>query len=326
MTSERDSVAIAVAPSDAQNPRNSEAAVIQRTDGSLLLAWTDFYAGDDADHAPARISGRISTDGGWTWGAKYPLVENDGGCNVMEVNFLRLTDGRIALFHCQKNTQSTDCRVMMRTSSDEGKTWSPAKQLSPAKKYTGLTNGRSIRLKTGRILLEAWEGGDSYCYLSDDDGKTWREGQRVKPRDGCWEPACVELKDGRVMMLMRTRIGGQYKSLSKDGGETWTQPVKTPLVGTAAPVSISRIPKTGDLLAIWNHNPGAKKRNPLTAAISKDEGETWGHLRNIEDAPDDAWAYPAVTWIGPKALLTYFNYKGGLSLKLKILPTDWFYK
>jgi predicted neuraminidase len=249
------------------------------------------------------------------------------GCNVMEVNFLRLTHGDIALFHCQKNTESTDCRVMMRTSRDEGKTWTPARQLSPENKYTGLTNGRCIRLRTGRLLLEAWEGGDSYGCLSDDDGQTWRDSQRVRPAQGeCWEPACVELKDGRVMMLLRTGLGGQYKSLSEDGGETWSEPVPTPLVGTAAPVSLSRIPTTGDLLAIWNHNPGANQRNPLTAAVSKDEGETWERFKNLEDAPDDAWAYPAVTWVDNRALITYFNYKGGLSLKLRSLPAAWFYE
>jgi sialidase-1 len=321
-----DSVSLTVASVGPRNPRNSEAAIIQLKDGSLLLGWTEFYAGSAADHGPARIVGRISRDGGRTWDTKYTLVENDGGCNVMEVNFLRLKDERIALFHCQKNTEETDCRVMMRVSSDEGRTWGPAKQLSPAGKYTGLTNGRGMRLKSGRILLEAWEDGFSYCYLSDDEGRTWRESQRVKPRDGCWEPACIELKNDRVMMLLRTGMGGQYKSVSRDGGETWTNPSPTPLVGTAAPVSISRIPKTGDLLAIWNHNPGAKKRNPLTAAISKDEGETWEHFRDIENAPDDAWAYPAVIWIKDQALLTYFNYTGGLSLKLRILPAAWFYR
>jgi len=67
-------------------------------------------------------------------------------------------------------------------------------------------------------------------------------------------------------------------------------------------------------------------QNPLTAALSKDEGETWELIRNIEDASDDAWAYPAVTWIKDHAFLTYFNYQGGLSLQLKILPADWFYK
>ncbi len=320
-----------VAPVGPANPRNSEAAIVPLKDGSLLLGWTEFYAGDGADHGPARISGKISSDGGRSWGDKYTLVDNDGGCNVMEVNFLRLKDGRIALFYCQKNSESEDCRVMMRTSRDEGRTFGEAKQLSPERVYTGLTNGRSIRLRSGRILLEAWEGGDSYCYLSDDEGESWRESQRIKPGDGSWEPACIELKDGRVLMLTRTGLGGQYQSVSTDGGETWSVPTLSQLVGTAAPVSISRIPSTGDLLAIWNHNPGTadaqnRNRNPLTAAISCDEGGTWVRFRNIEHAPDDAWAYPAVTWVKDEALLTYFNYKGGHSLQLKILPADWFYR
>jgi Neuraminidase (sialidase) len=315
-----------VAPVGPQNPRNSEAGIIPLNDGRLLLGWTEFYAGNSADHGPARISGLISTDGGRTWSDKYTLVENDGGCNVMEVNFIRLKNNDIVLFYCQKNTESTDCRVMMRTSSDEGKTWINPKQLSPSGKYTGLTNGRSVRLRTGRILLEAWEGGQCYCILSDDEGVTWRDSHRVKPSGGgCWEGACVELKDGKVMLLMRTEIGGQYKSISSDGGETWSDPVPTPLTGTAAPVSISRIPDTGDLLAIWNNNAGKKSRNPLTSAISRDEGDTWESLKNLEDAPDDSWAYPAVTWLGNRALVTYFNYRGGLSLKLKSLPVSWFY-
>ena len=323
---EHDTFEFFVAPVGPQNLRNSEAEIISRRDGTLLLGWTEFYAGNGADHGPARLSGRISEDGGRTWGEKYTLVENDGGCNVMEVNFMRLVNGDLALLHCQKNTESTDCRIMMRTSGDEGETWRAARQLSPDDMYTGLTNGRCIRLRSGRILLEAWEGGDSYCCLSDDEGETWRDGGRVRPSEGdCWEPACVELTDGRVMMLMRTGLGGQYRSISQDGGETWDESVPTPLVGTAAPVSISRIPTTGDLLAIWNHNPGASTRNPLTAAISRDEGDTWEHFRDLEDAPDDAWAYPAVTWLDDRVLITYFNYKGGLSLKLKGLPVGWFY-
>jgi hypothetical protein len=33
-----------------------------------------------------------------------------------------------------------------------------------------------------------------------------------------------------------------------------------------------------------------------------------------------------VTWVGDRALVTYFNYKGGLSLKLRNLPAAWFYE
>ncbi len=318
---------VTVAPVGPNNPRNSEAAIIQLSDGSLLLGWTDFYAGNGADHGPARIVGKISTDRGRTWSDKTTLVENDGGCNVMEVNFLRLKNSNIALFYCQKNSEESDCRVMMRVSSDEGTSFASPKQLSPAGKYTGLTNGRCIRLKSGRILLEAWEGGDSYCYLSDDEGATWRESQRVQPAGGeSYEPACIERPHGSVMMLMRTGLGSQFQSVSSDGGQTWSPPAATPLVGTAAPVSLSRIPTTGDLLVIWNRNPGASSRNPLCSAVSTDEGSTWTHLRPIENAPHDAWAYPAVTWIDAHAFLTYFNYQGGHSLQLKVLPADWFYQ
>ena len=321
---------LTVVPVGNQNPRNSEAAIVALKDHTLLLAWTEFYAGNGADHGPARISAKRSSDGGRNWGEKRTLVENDGGCNVMEVNFVRLKNGDLALFYCQKNSEDADCRVMMRTSNDEGIRGARPKQLSLDAHYTGLTNGRGIRLTEGRILLEAWEGGYSFCYLSDDEGATWRESQRVKPADGCWEPACVELKDGRVLMLMRTGMGGQYKSVSQDGGANWTEPALTTLTGTAAPVSISRIPSTRDLLAIWNNNlgkdrPGNVGRTPLTAAISKDEGETWEGLRNIEERPGDAWAYPAVTWVDDHALVTYFNYSGGHSLQLQILPTPWFY-
>jgi len=97
---------------------------------------------------------------------------------------------------------------------------------------------------------------------------------------------------------------------SRDEGRTWGPPKQL---------------SPDNLLAIWTHNPGAKTRNPLTAAVSKDEGQTWRELRNLEDAPGDAWAYPAVSWVGDRALITYFNYRGGLSLKLRSLPASWFY-
>ncbi len=333
---EQDVFELTVAPASPNNPRNSEGAIIQLEDGQLLLGWSEWYAGDGADHAPARLVGKISSDGGRIWGEKYTLVENDGGCNVMEVNFLRLKSGEIALLHLQKNTEHTDCRIMMRTSSDEGRTFGTGTQLSPGNEYTGTTNGRCIRLRSGRILFEASRAGHSYCLISDDDGQTWHESQHIKASEGsCGEPACIELKDGRVMMLMRTRLGGQFQSISGDSGETWTTPVLSPLVGSAAPVAISRVPTTGDLLAIWNHNPAELKdgppysggrRNPLTAATSKDEGKTWQNFKNLEDTPDGYWEYPAVTWVGDRALVTYDRAKEGCSYKLRSLPATWFYE
>lgn len=181
-----------------------------------------------------------------------------------------------------------------------------------------------IPLRDGRLLL-GWT--EFYAGVGADDGATWREGEHVRPAGGgCWEPAAVELRDGRVLMFLRTGLGGQYQTISADGGATWSEPMLSPLRGTAAPISIERIPTTGDLLAIWNNDLGSlRARNPLTAAISRDDGRTWEHCRNVASAPDDAFAYPSVTFAGDTALLTYFNYKDGISLFLKRIPVAWFY-
>ncbi len=342
-----------IAPTSPQNPRNSESDIIELKDGRLLLGYSEFYGESGADDGNARIVGRISEDGGRTWGDKYTLVEHEGGRNVMEVNFLRLKNGDIALFHFKKyeevagdwnnsTSKTGDCRLVMRVSNNEGKTFTFSKEITEENRYLESASGRSIRLKSGRIIIECDDYfGNSFCMYSDDDGETWNEGKSVKPLNGgSWEPAAIELKNGDILMFLRTELGGQFQTVSKDEGETWSEPTPSALKGSAAPIAIERIPNTGDILVIWNHdvtsmsngyhdensNNKKRSRNPLTSAISKDEGKTWENFRNIEDAPDDAWAYPAVTWIDDRALITYFNYKGGLALQLKGLPEEWFYQ
>ena len=343
-----------VAQANSEFPRNSESDIISLKDGKLLLGWTEFYGNSSSDDGSARIVGRVSEDGGRTWGNKYTLVENEGGLNVMQVNFLRLKNGDIALFHLKKyeevadsnwnksTSKTGDCRLVMRVSKDEGKTFTFVKEITHKNRYIECTNGRAIMLQSGRILIPCDDYfGNSLCIFSDDQGETWHEGKPVKPLDGgCWEPIAIQLKNGDLLMFLRTELGGQYQTISKDEGETWSEPTPSALRGSSAPMSLKRIPETGDLLAIWNHDVATmssgyrdgsqtkkRSRNPLTSAISKDEGKTWGNFRNIEDAPgDDAWAYPALTWVGNRALITYFSYKGGLSLHLKSMMSDWFYQ
>ncbi len=126
-------------------------------------------------------------------------------------------------------------------------------------------------------------------------------------------------------MLMRTGLGGQYRSISRDGGQTWSEPARHHLSARPPPSPSAAFRPAAISWPSGIIIPGQQSGNPLTAAISSDEGETWTHLRNIEETPDDAWAYPAVTWIGTDAYTTYFNYKGGISLQFKILPAAWFY-
>lgn len=333
---------LTIAKASKLNSRNSESDIIKLNNGDLLLGWTEFYAGNGADDGSARIVGRISKDGGRSWGDKYTLIEHTDALNVMEVSFLRLKDGSIALFYFKKIreavfilpsykvdlTKPGDCRLMMRVSKDEGKSFIMEKQITGPDRYLESANGRSLRLKSGRILIEIDNLESSACIYSDDDGKNWREGQFVKPVAGPgFEPIAVELKDGRVMMFIRTSLGGQFQTISNDGGETWSEPLLSVFKGSGSPMAIERIPSTGDLIAVWNNDVGSPRaRTPLTAAISKDEGKTWENYRNIEDNTNDGFTYPAITWVNDTALISYFNYTGGMSLNLAGIPRKWFYE
>ena len=140
-----------VVPGNREHARNSEADMIELTDGRLLLGWSDFYASVGQDWSPSQLSGQTSADGGITWSEPFRILENEGKQCTMEVDFLRLPSGDIALFYCRKNGDD-DCRVMMRKSRDDGKSWGEPKRLSDWHGYVGLTNNRSLLTTTGRII------------------------------------------------------------------------------------------------------------------------------------------------------------------------------
>ena len=326
-----------VCPTSANNTRNGEGDMIELKDGSLLVAYTR-WGGGGSDNDRAVIAGRISKDGGTTWGEDFVIQENDADMNVMSVSLLRLKSGEIMFGYLHKNSDA-DCRTIVRISSDEGKTWGPKVVADIGPGYHVQNNDRMVQLSTGRILSPvAWvmngakEGNyRSFCYYSDDGGKTWQASRtwvEITASSGAQEPGVVELKDGRVMMIFRSTAGYVGKSYSSDGGVTWSpaEMIKE-LPSPCGPQTIERIPSTGDLLLIWENNPnspnGDQKRTPLTAAISRDDGQTWEHIRNIADDPNAGYCYTSCTFVGDDVLLTYYA-PGGLHLSR--MPVSWFYE
>jgi len=300
------------------NPRNSEGDFIQLNNGRILFIYTKFTSGS-ADNAGANLVSRFSSNKGRTWSKKDVIVvPNEGAMNVMSVSLLRLKDGRIALFYLRKNS-GTDCIPYMRISDDEAKTWGPPEKCIDEPGYYVMNNGRVVRLKSGRIILPVaqhntpenirFDNGKISCYYSDDEGETWNHASLVpNPNDvKLQEPGIVELKNNSVMLFCRTDKGVQYISFSNDGCKNWTsiEPgnIKSPL----SPASIKRIPKTGDLLLVWNNSGVDEKgrgiRTPFNVAISKDEGKTWIKTKTLEDDPDGWYCYTAIDFVGDYVLL-----------------------
>lgn len=154
--------------------------------------------------------------------------------------------------------------------------------------------------------------GDIFCYYSDDNGKSWQSSQELPNQEKVvlQEPGVILLKNGDVLMWLRTDRGVQYLSKSHDSGLTWEEVYPSKIASPRAPASLKRIPKTGDLMLIWNNNEGLVKetatfRTPLTAAISKDEGKSWTHFKLLENDPEGFFCYTAISFSGNEVLLGY---------------------
>jgi sialidase-1 len=335
------------------HPRHDHQLIFPLKDGRLMMFWSEYYAvaksvspnGKSRDDTPCRISAKLSDDGGRSWGETFLFQENTGKLNVKHPNLLRLPSGELLFFYTEWNSLSNR-DVLFKRSPDEGKTWSEPRRLSPGQGITNINNDHVLRLRSGRIILPAfsspsvWDKNDhfqAFCYYSDDEGKTWQTSERRMdlPLRGAEEPCMIELKDSSLMVVLRTSLGSIYSARSSDGGNTWSEPTSTGLPAPASPPLLKRIPSTGDLLIIWNHNYEPDKhhqgeRNPLSSAISKDEGKTWENIKNIENVPGGSAAYAAATFLGENALVTYYyqvvGFGGASAVRLKIIPQKWFYE
>ena len=168
---------------------------------------------------------------------------------------------------------------------------------------------------------EEW-GGNYHAAvgLSDDGGKTWRrvqlpvvpdvERESAGDRRPHWyntgsEPSGVELKDGTILVALRTSGPHVAFTRSRDGGETWQTPKADARFWAANTMPYLFRLADARILFIWNNTQilptrAAEEypeltageltgewetvftnRDALHAAISDDEGETWKGFREL---------------------------------------------
>lgn len=353
-----------VAPVTGEHHRNDHAQIFPLKNGNLMLAWSEYYVrspskvgrhpyeeGLSRDDAPCQITGRISNDGGRTWSGRLTIQENIGPNNVKQPNLLRLPSGEVLFFFTRWDIDRQERAVYWKRSTDDCESWSEPVQFTPPGGSFILDAGRIFIHSSGRIILpiywapELWTDKDkleAFCYYSDDDGASWKQsGNRLHlPGRGAMEPTIAERRDGTLLVFLRSTLGRLFESRSEDRGESWSDPVEGKLFAPQSEPCLKRIPSTGDLMLIWNNTlpyalteKGSKvthhPRNPLTTAVSRDEGVTWEGFRDIENRKGYSSAYPNVFFREDEALVIFYHCpertRGVASLELKIYKLDWFY-
>jgi len=344
--------------------------IVKLRDGTLMGCFS--RAADNGQEAAARYSrdnGRTWSDpqtlfrlpqNSGVWGLSEALVDREGEVHLFILNaptgdMIASGEGERVLTG-ELAGQRLD---IWYAKSARGRTeWPPPRLIW--KGYTGALNS-VIQMTNGRIVLpfsyltsRTWakrgEGLDAFTFMgqfdstaiySDDGGATWRLGSsvRVSVPDivsayGAVEPVIIQLKDGRVWMLIRTQLGRFYESFSEDGA-AWSDPRPTTILSSDSPAGIVRVPD-GRIVLFWNdclRFPYAYGgRHVLHAAISDDEGKTWRGYREVARDPKrneppppngdfgTAYPFPAVTNEGT---IIYCTGQGAGRELLMLLDPDW---
>jgi hypothetical protein len=198
--------------------------------------------------------------------------------------------------------------TIMRTSTDNGATWSKARLIMPEHGLHHMPIESVLRTREGAILVPCDAvpngAGGSVVLVSRDDGKTWTDPAEGRPTpdfaDGA-TGACiagihagfVQLADGRFLAFGRgDNIEGRMPmSVSDDLGKNWTYRASPfPPIGGGQRLVVLRLQEGPILFCSFGREvrfrdvSGTERiGSGLFAALSTDEGKSWEIKRLVTD-------------------------------------------
>ncbi|NKB66098.1 MAG: hypothetical protein GKR89_03470 [Candidatus Latescibacteria bacterium] len=260
------------------------ADIAQAADGTLVCTYRESMG--HSSRPFSRIIVRRSHDRGLTWGPRQVVVERteeEAARGLGRLNCSRITacaDGSLLLIVDLLLKESFEeyllpgmCMNLLLRSRDHGATWEGPEE-------TGISEGivPSIKeLTHGNLIVgvtEQWpgaKGAEDYVevqtsYLSSDGGRSWEGPFKVPNPEGTpatglpWrlnEGDYAELDDGTLVLYMREdgEHLSAWKSLSRDGGRTWSVPVRTQMMHCLGRPSVGRL-RSGEIAVTYRVSCG----------------------------------------------------------------------
>lgn len=269
------------------------ASTIVETDDGLLAAW---FGGTHERHVDVGIWTARKVDGQWTDPTEVAngVVAEGERYPTWNPVLFQPEEGPLMLFY-KVGPTPRDWWGMVKTSEDEGKTWSEARRLPDG--LIGPVKNKPVQLESGVIVSPSsteHEGWRVHMELSTDQGRTWQATPPLNDSDEirAIQPSILVHGDGRLQALGRTRNSGIFQIWSEDEGKTWGDMTLTGLPNPSSGTDAVTL-EDGRHLLVYNHNPNYKGRSPLNVAISED-GIHWQAALVLETEPENQYSYPAV--------------------------------
>jgi hypothetical protein len=152
---------------------------------------------------------------------------DDPAFNIYHIPGIVVTAKGTVLAWCEARKGGgdwSDIRILLRRSTDDGKTWEQPVKLSDP--WCGCIHSL-IQMKSGRLVLVGQEINAQWrhatvMWASDDLGKTWQRGDVLDygigthDHAGSIEGSVIERADGSLYLLLRTESGFLWEAVSKD--------------------------------------------------------------------------------------------------------------
>ncbi|WP_405068210.1 exo-alpha-sialidase [Kribbella sp. NBC_01510] len=326
------------------HPGDSHAATLVETHaGDLLCAW--FNGPGEGEPDTNIVLSRLPA-GADTWLPPEQLSADPDRSEQNPVLFVA-PSGEVWLLHTsnEPHDQSTS-RVLRRVSHDGGVTWDPSTVMFD--RAGSFVRNPIVVLSNGDWLLPAYDCDKSaettVIQLSSDQGANWT---RIDLPDaiGQVQLSAIETAPGELLGYFRSRAADRiHRSVSKDGGRTWTAPERTVLPNNNSAIQVLRL-TDGRLVLVFNDSSAERDqfrwvpdgkggvrrktlRTPLTLALSEDDGATWPHWRNLQVQDEEyrdnefGYSYPTLLQTRDGRLHVAYSYLRK-TIKHVILTPEW---
>ena len=269
------------------------ASTIVEWKGDLIAAWYGGQAEGSSDSA--NVVARKPA-GSKAWEKPFVVAKQPGRahgnprlfpdpkgnvCIIYAVNFGKWCAGGSRLFE--------------RKSEDGGKTWSKERELDLGAPLLGKNKPIALMSREYLLPVEDEARWRSCVLISTDGGESWIRYGDIAGENGekVIQPAAAQLRDGSILMLLRTDVGRIYETRSHDRGRGWSPATPTILSNPNSGIDLVKM-KDGRLALAYNDSPyNWGPRTPLCLALSEDDGRSWREELVLEQGKGE-YSYPAI--------------------------------
>lgn len=274
---------------------SAHASTIAETNDGLVAAW---FGGTEEGRPDVGIWLARRDRDGWSPPVEVARCAQRDGTPLPCWNpvLFQLSRGPLLLFY-KSGPSPREWWGLVRTSSDGGRTWSPATSLPPG--ILGPIRAKPVELPDGVVL--AGSSTEDHGWVAHME--RWTPDELASPsawsrsaplndaaRFSVIQPTILAHSARELQVLCRSRQGVITEAWSADGGRTWGPMTATKLPNPSAGIDAVKLADGRFLLA---YNPSASSRGTLALAVSID-GREWRPALVLEDDGSGEYSYPAL--------------------------------